>query len=77
MMVILFGAGKYLKFKLGCGIITAGCKGTCGLTAGGAEGAGRAGFVFDFVQHFFHMAKLCKQISKAKPIIVAGEEVTQ
>ena len=83
MMVIVFGAGKFLKFKLGCGTtaclgaIIAGCEGNCGLTAGGAEGAGRAGCMFEFVQHFFHMAKLSKQLSKTKPIIVAGEEITQ
>ncbi len=83
MMVIDFGTGRFLKFKLGCGAkvcgraITAGCAGNCGLTGGGAEGAGWSGCVFDFVQHFFHMVKLSKQISKAKPIIVAGDEMTQ
>jgi len=47
------------------------------LTAGGADGAGKAGCMSGFVQQFFHMAKLSKEIMKAKPIIAAGEETTQ
>ena len=56
---------------------TAGFTGTPGFTAGGANGAGSAGCMSGFVQHFFHMVKLSKEISKAIPIIAAGEENTQ
>jgi hypothetical protein len=77
MIVIDFGAADFWKFIFGCGPRTAGCTETPGLTAGGADGAGRAGCVSGFVQHFFHMVELSKETIKAIPFIAAGEENTQ
>ncbi len=70
MIIIVFGTVEFLKFRFGCGpkiccgARTAGFMETPGLTAGGEDGAGKAGCVSGFVQHFFPYGETEQQNNK-------------
>jgi hypothetical protein len=79
MMVIDFGAADFWKcIALGREPITTGCSEvTFEFITGGADGTSKAGRLGDFVQHFFHRAKLSKAKRNAMPIMAAGDENNQ